>query len=299
MRRKISKQVYKRILISGLAALVTLMAVLHAPPNLAKSETSSGLEAKRSEPQSGLSGMSLIPEGQFTPLFGNKTLRAGERAKSISVNVKGFYLDKLPVTKLDYSRFIIANPKWARGNASPLFTDASYLRDWESPTTPGGELSAPVTNISWFAAKAYCKAHGKRLPTVYEWEYVALASDKSPDGRNEPDYMRELLEWYSRPTAIVLSPVGSGFKNLWGVYDIHGLVWEWVLDFNTSLVTGESRGDDSLERSFFCGAGSEGISDADKINYPAFMRYAMRSSLKGTFSVQNLGFRCAKDMETK
>ena len=276
-----------------------MVAVLHVPLTLAKSETSSASENKRSEPQSSLSGMSLIPEGQFTPLFGNKTLRAGERAKSLPVEVKGFYLDKRPVTKLDFSRFVIANPKWARGNASPLFTDASYLRDWESPTTPGGELLAPVTNISWFAAKAYCKAQGKRLPTVYEWEYVALASDKGPDGRSEPDYMRKLLEWYSRPTPTALRPVGTGLKNLWGVYDIHGLVWEWVLDFNTSLATGESRGDDSLERSFFCGAGSEGISDADKINYPAFMRYAMRSSLKGTFSVQNLGFRCAKDMETK
>ena len=90
----------------------------------------------------------------------------------------------------------------------------------------------------------------------------------------------------------ILPEVGSGEPNYWGVQDLHGLIWEWVADFNTALVTGESRGDTGLERSLFCGAGSLGAPERD--NYPAFMRFGFRGSLKANYTVHNLGFRCAK-----
>jgi formylglycine-generating enzyme len=69
-------------------------------------------------------------------------------------------------------------------------------------------------------------------------------------------------------------------------------VWEWVDDFNTALVTGESRADTGLERTLFCGAGA--VSARDLTNYPAFMRAGFRSSLHASYVVPNLGFRCAK-----
>jgi formylglycine-generating enzyme required for sulfatase activity len=75
---------------------------------------------------------------------------------------------------------------------------------------------------------------------------------------------------------------------------LHGLVWEWVADFNTAMVTGDARGDTGLDRQLFCGSGSQGARDVQ--NYPAFMRYAFRSSLKASYCVHNLGFRCAKDL---
>ena len=46
--------------------------------------------------------------------------------------------------------------------------------------------------------------------------------------------------------------------------------------------------------SFFCGAGAQGARDVE--NYPAFMRYGFRSSLKADYCIHNLGFRCAKDL---
>jgi formylglycine-generating enzyme required for sulfatase activity len=151
-----------------------------------------------------------------------------------------------------------------------------------------------VTFVSWFAAKAYAQWKNKRLPAVAEWEYAASAGPTRPDGENDAAFKRQVLEWYSAPTPAQLPPVGSGRSNFWGVHDLHGLVWEWVADFNTAMVTGDARGDTGLERDLFCGSGSQGVKDTG--NFPAFMRYGFRSSLKADYCVHNLGFRCAKDL---
>jgi sulfatase modifying factor 1 len=86
----------------------------------------------------------------------------------------------------------------------------------------------------------------------------------------------------------------SRAAELFGFFDLHGLVWEWTSDFNSAIVTGDARGDTGLDRQLFCGAGSAGAKDTG--NFPAFMRYGFRSSLKAPYTVHNLGFRCAKDL---
>ena len=179
----------------------------------------------------------------------------------------------------------------------PLFADKHYLRHWRGDFAHERDHGdRPVTNVSWVAARAYARWAGKWLPTLAEWEYAASASETSPYGRNEKGYTERILRWYARKAPDVPSPVGSTFTNHFGVNDLHGLVWEWVEDFNSALVTGESRGDTGLERSLFCGAGSIGA--ADPSDYAAFMRFAFRSSLKGAYTIKNLGFRCAADPET-
>ncbi|MFT6733521.1 MAG: sulfatase modifying factor 1 [Polaribacter sp.] len=52
----------------------------------------------------------------------------------------------------------------------------------------------PVTNVSWFSADAFCRAEGKRLPTVDEWEYVARSSKKHIDGNKEESYNQRILD---------------------------------------------------------------------------------------------------------
>jgi hypothetical protein len=139
-------------------------------------------------------------------------------------------------------------------------------------------------------AREYCAWKKKRLPTTNEWEYVALSPFKS-----QTDIKNLILEWYGRGAEWPLPHVKKNSSNKLGIYDQHGLIWEWVEDFNTSLVTGESRADGGLDKNLFCGAGASGA--ADPTDYAAFMRFAFRSSLQARYTVQNLGFRCARSKE--
>lgn len=241
-------------------------------------------------PNSSDKKMALIPAGTYTPLYVDDTTDQ-------SIKVDSFLIDKYPVTNKEFLEFVSTNPKWQRSKVSALFSDDSYLNHWQSDTSLGSNVNpdAPVTNISWFAAKAYAQFHGKRLPTVAEWELTGMADEQSPNGYDNPKYISRILSWYSKPNSATLPSVGSVFKNYYGVYDLHGLVWEWTADYFNALVTGESRANSGINRNLFCGSGSVGATDFT--NYPAFMRFAFRSSLKGNYTTANLGFRCAKDIK--
>jgi len=234
-------------------------------------------------------GMVYISGGSYTPLYSS-----GEKR-----SVESFYMDKYPVTNREYLEFVKANPEWQKSKVKKIFADKSYLHHWDGDLIFGAEINpeSPVTNISWFAAKAYAEWKGKKLPTVDEWEYAASAGKDKKDGSKDDGNIKRILEWYSKISSKNLSPVGSTEKNYWGVYDMFGLIWEWTYDFNNALVTGESRGDSNLERNLFCGSGS--VSAGDVENYPAFMRYGFRSSLKANYTVSNLGFRCVKNITNK
>jgi formylglycine-generating enzyme required for sulfatase activity len=234
-------------------------------------------------------GMARIPTGAYRPLFRSVT-------DLKEVPVKSFALDVLPVSNGDFLEFVRRNPRWRRSQVKRIFADESYLQHWADDLAPGTNAppSAPVTYVSWFAAKAYAQWKGKRLPTVAEWELAAGASPSRADGENDREFTREILKWYSAPAPQVLPAAGLGRTNLWGVCDLHGLVWEWVADFNNAMVTGDARNDSGLDKELFCGAGSVGAKKVD--DFPAFMRYGFRSSLKASYCVHNLGFRCAKDL---
>lgn len=223
------------------------------------------------------SEMVLIPAGKYKPL-----LRVDAEE-----NVQKFYLDVYPVTNENFLEFVKANPKWSKSNVKKIFADASYLKDWKDDFELGDNVNpdGPVTYVSWFAAKAYAEWKGKRLPTVAEWEYV-ISSENN---------IKKISNWYSKISPGKIPSVGSTEKLPLGVYDMYGLIWEWTYDFNSALVTGESRGDGDIERNLFCGSGSSGSRNVE--DYPAFMRYGYRSSLKANYTTHNLGFRCAKDYQ--
>ncbi len=234
-------------------------------------------------------GMARIDAGMFRPFY-----LAQNDPKEVPV--KAFYLDVFPVTNGDFLAFLRANPQWRRSQAKHIFVDDAYLKHWAGDLDLGTNAApnAPVTFVSWFAAKAYAQWKGKRLPTIAEWEYAASASSTRPDAENDPEFKRQVLGWYSAPSAQKLAPVGAGLANFWGVHDLHGLVWEWVADFNTAMVTDDARDAGDPNRQLFCGSGAQGARDAE--NYPAFMRYAFRSSLNAAYCVHDLGFRCAMDL---
>jgi sulfatase modifying factor 1 len=232
--------------------------------------------------------MAAIERGTFVPLYG--------ATSENPVEVKAFDIDVYPVTNAQFLAFLKKNTEFSRSKIKGLFAEKSYLSHWKSEFNFGDKslTNAPVTNVSWFVAKKYCECQGKRLPSMDEWEYVAMADEKRIDARTKESFNKYILASYEKPKTY-LSPVGKTFKNYWGVYDMHGLVWEWTSDFNSIFLSGESRKDKGNDRNLFCGSAS--INATDLMNYAAFMRYAFRSSLKARYTTKNLGFRCAKDIK--
>lgn len=213
------------------------------------------------------------------------------------INVSSFWLDKHPVTNVEYQRFIVDNPKWQRNLAPRLFVEEKYLNHWIKTSNQykpySTDLEKPVVFISWYAAQAYCQAKQKRLPTIAEWEYVAQASSTQKNGSAEKGYNQKILDWYAKAAKQPLIAVGQDETNYWGVHNMHGLIWEWTDDFNSNLISGESRGDSSVNKDIYCASGSVGA--VDPSDYAAFMRYGFRSSLNAKFTLGSLGFRCAAD----
>jgi formylglycine-generating enzyme len=238
-----------------------------------------------SDPAVSATAMAVVPAGRYTPLYSPE---AG------AVEVGSFRMDAYPVTRGDFAAFVRANPRWRRSEVRPVFAEGRYLADWQNDVRPGGKLDAPVTQVSWFAARAYCAWAGKRLPSADEWEYAARADETRADASADPAHKARILDLSIRRSTPA-SPVGSTFRNVHGLYDMHGLIWEWVRDFNTVTVTTDSRTGDSRDTQLYCAAGAEGATDRE--DYAAFLRYAFRSSLKGRSSTSALGFRCAADLE--
>lgn len=231
------------------------------------------------------SDMVNIEGGSYRPLYLKKDTPL--------IPVKSFKLDKTPVTNAEFAQFVQKNPQWQRDAVAKRQAEGKYLSHWikqgneYAPKT--SDANKPVTYVSWFAAHAYCRAQGKRLPTIDEWEYAGQASETQKNGTNEEGYNRTILDWYADGGRKGLRDVGKSKANFYGVYDMHGMIWEWTEDYNSSLL---SAGSGQSNESLFCGGGS--TNSTDPSNYAAFMRYGIRTSLKAPFVLNNLGFRCAQ-----
>lgn len=233
-----------------------------------------------------------LPGGRFESVLPQGPVSTA----SAPVDLKPFAMRRTPVTVAEFAAFVQAHPEWQRGRAPKVLADARYLQQWGKPLEPGQGLrtDAPVTEVSWFAAKAFCETEDARLPTWLEWEYAAAADATRIDARRDPAWRRQILAWYEKPGGQALEAVG-GPPNAYGVSDLHGLVWEWVDDFNALFIAGDSRtqGDPDLLK--FCGSGALNIIDRD--SYAVLMRIALLSSLNAADTTGALGFRCVRPLE--
>jgi len=232
-------------------------------------------------------GLVQVGPGVYRPIY---PAAPGET----EVALPAFFLDVLPVTNGDYLKFVTAQPEWRSDRIKRIFAEPGYLRHWSGPLKPGqAGLDEPVRFVSWFAARAYCSSRGARLPTEAEWELAAAADETQRDARRTDAFRQRLLAWYAQPNPQTLPAVGAGKPNVWGVEDLHGLLWEWVLDYGNTMISSDSRDGKDPSGQRFCGAGAANASEKD--DYPSFMRIAFRSSLEGSYTIGNLGFRCARD----
>ena len=228
--------------------------------------------------------MVSIKGGKYQPFYGKQ---------DSLILVKDFEIDERPVTNAEFLDFVQKNPKWKRSNVKAVFADSTYLKNWKNDETLADDMNpnAPVTYVSWFAAKAYAKSAGKRLPTIDEWEFVAMADETSPNARKKPSYSSDIIKQYEVKFK-EKNPVMQSKPNYYGVYNMFDSVWEWTGDFNSVLTTNDSRTAEYDDKGIFCA--SAATTSTDILNYASFMRYAFRQSLKANYTVANLGFRCAK-----
>ena len=111
----------------------------------------------------------------------------------------------------------------------------------------GRHPNRPVEQVSWYDATNYCgqltqreRAAGRiatnsvyRLPTEAEWEYACRAwtSTRFSYG-DDPGYTNLTnYAWYGDNSGGTTHPVGQKLPNPWGLYDMHGNVWEWCQDW--------------------------------------------------------------------
>ena len=209
--------------------------------------------------------------------------------------VARFDLQKRPVTNAEFLAFTKTHAQWQRDQVPTVFAEPRYLSHWSGPTTLGKTAlpQQPVVQVSWFAASAYCKAQGGRLPTWSEWEYAAAADETRRDARKDPVWRERILGWYARPSTTALSRAGLQAPNVYGIQDLHGLLWEWTEDYSSLLIASDNRNQGDADRLKFCGAGA--LSMNDRENYAILMRVAMLSSLDGSDTTANMGFRCARN----
>jgi formylglycine-generating enzyme required for sulfatase activity len=223
-----------------------------------------------------------VPGGFYAP----PASVAGARIESVAA----FWLDERAVTNEEYLAFVTRNPAWRRSRAPRALADAAYLSSWVGDLEPGAgaPLDRPVTFVSWFAASAYCRDAGKRLPTEAEWELAANPPERDPVARART--RSRILAFYGRPRG-PLPRAGQGPPNDYGLRDLHGVIWEWVAeDGSPRSAAAEPSAADAGQ---FCGAGAAGAGDAE--DYAAFMRFAFRDSLAASYALHHLGFRCARD----
>ena len=174
--------------------------------------------------------MVLIPAGKFK-MGNNETVEYGpygpqeDESPVHTVYVDAFYMDTYEVTNVDYKKFIDANPEWQKGNVE-FQSGEPYLPDWEGNNYPPRKDNHPV-RVNWYAAMAYAKWVGKRLPTEAEWEKAARGGLKNKRYPWGDSITTNLANYEVNPSTV---SVGSYPPNDYGLYDMAGNVEEWCLD---------------------------------------------------------------------
>jgi formylglycine-generating enzyme required for sulfatase activity len=213
------------------------------------------------------------------------------------VTVSGFYMGKYEVTQAEYQAVMGTNPSSFTGDRLPVeyvswFDAVNYCNERSRKEGLSAAYTVNGTDVSWNR-----NANGYRLPTEAEWEYACRAETNTPF--NTGDNLTTSQANYdgnypynNNAKGILLNTtttVGSFAPNDWGLYDMHGNVWEWCWDWYESYGSGAQAdpvgapsGTDRVFR------GGSWINDAQ------FLRSANRLYITPSYRLNNLGFRLVR-----
>jgi formylglycine-generating enzyme required for sulfatase activity len=209
-----------------------------------------------------------IAAGSFT--MGSANGESDEKpAHQVAIS-SPFEIGKYEVTQEQWEKVMGRNP--------------SYFKDCPK---------CPVEQVSWEDAQQFISqlnslndGYKYRLPTEAEWEYAARAGTSG-------DYagVLEQMAWYSENSGGKTHPVGTKQPNAWGLYDMHGNVWEWVADWYDGGYYGKSPRQDPSGPS----GGSYRVKRGGGWNYAADVcRAAYRGYGTPGFRISDLGLRLAR-----
>ncbi len=215
---------------------------------------------------------------------------------SAKIAIARFAMRVEPVTNAEFLAFIRQHSRWQRGKVSSLLAGPAYLGAWKSPLAPGPDAPArqPVTNVSWFAARAFCSAEQARLPTWYEWEYVAAADRTRRDARRDPARNQDLLAAILETAGTRPKNVGQRSANIYGVRDINRLIWEWTDDYAAMFPNPDARVPGIGALLALCGGSA--LAFHDKTQYALMMRVAALTALHPPDDAARVGFRCVREI---
>ena len=276
--RRMARGDYRLVITKDGFIPVTTMSATHGTrPRLAgfRLGTPREIAVKLARVDSTAKDMVFVPGGPYQ-------LAGPSMPLGVTTTLSDYFIDKYEVSNEQYRAFL-ASGGYPRAELA-RFEDKSGMpgpRGWTGQEYPAGRDRYPVTDVSWKEAVAYCAAHGKRLPTVFEWEKTARNGATAPgEGVMMPwGYVRPGDATSVRanfgsngPAPVDAYPFGI---SAYGAYNMAGNAKEWIANPLRD------------------GYGVMGGSWQD----PSYL-YASFGGLAAAASSPALGFRCARLVDT-
>jgi len=259
----------------------------------------------------------LIPAGEF--MMGSppsEANRSSDEGPQHRVRItKPFYMGACEVTNAQYGQFLRDSGYDGSGDANSDYL--RHHRDWGESAPTAAEY--PIVAVSWKNAQAFCRWLSRkagmavRLPTEAEWEYACRAGTTTPyswgsdweetksTAENDVGSAEGCGVPYQKPRGLTVdstAPVCIFLANPWGLYDMHGNVWEWCSDwygedYYGQLVAGSADGSPSADPKGPANGTNRVIRGGSSLIVPQSCRSATRSNADPMDAHPTLGFRVA------
>jgi formylglycine-generating enzyme required for sulfatase activity len=237
----------------------------------------------------------LIPKGTF--MMGSppdeKGSEENERRHEVTIS-RDYHLGMHEVTQAQYKKIMGKNPSNFQGDAVAERHPGTnrVVKDVDS-------ANHPVEQVSWEDAVEFCqrlsalpeeKKAGRvyRLPSEAEWEYACRAGSQTAYSFGSDEKSLVNFGWYGRNSKEMTHAVGLKKANAWGLYDMHGNVWEWCADRYGEYPKGSATDPRGPE------AGSSRVRRGGSwLNGAVYCRSAFRNWSDPSNRLNFLGFRVA------